>query len=101
MVAMSSQRSVPKNDKICFKIYNFYLSTYCKVENIDKIWLFFGFFQKNEIWPYLVEFGLFLKVIWLCACAKAYQPCLCQAIICKIEPDTEVRVKWELRLIYF
>ena len=74
MVAMSSQRSVPKNDKICFKIYNFYLSTYCKVENIDKIWLFFGFFQKNEIWPYLVEFGLFLKVIWLCACAKAYQP---------------------------
>jgi hypothetical protein len=31
----------------------------CKVENIDKIWLFFGFFQKNEIWPYLVEFGLF------------------------------------------
>ena len=34
-----------------------------------------AFFQKNEIWPYLVEFGLFLKVIWLCACAKAYQPC--------------------------
>ena len=56
MVAMSSQRSVSKNDKICFKIKNFYLSTY---ENIDKIWLFFGFFQKNEIWPCLVEFGLF------------------------------------------
>jgi hypothetical protein len=35
---------------------------------------FLAFFQKNEIWPYLVEFGLFLKVIWLCACAKAYQP---------------------------
>ena len=46
------------------------------MENIDKIWLFFGFFQKNEIWPYLVEFGLFLRVIWLYACAKAYQPCL-------------------------
>jgi hypothetical protein len=36
---------------------------------------FLAFFQKNEIWPYLVEFGIFLKVIWLCACAKAYQPC--------------------------
>jgi hypothetical protein len=34
----------------------------------------FWLFSKNEIWPYLVEFGLFLKVIWLCACAKAYQP---------------------------
>jgi hypothetical protein len=45
----------------------------------SKILIIFGsflaFFKKNEIWPHLVEFGLFLKVIWLCACAKAYQPC--------------------------
>jgi hypothetical protein len=50
----------------------------CQHTAKSKILLRFGsflaFFQKIEIWPYLVEFGLFLKVIWLCACAKAYQP---------------------------
>ena len=70
------------------KLFHFYLElrlrtleiSWTKSDRcISKILIRFGsflaFFEKNTIWPYLVIFGLFLDVIWLCACAEAYQPC--------------------------
>jgi hypothetical protein len=55
-----------------FKIFIYQHTAKSKI--LIRFGSFLAFFKKNEIWPYLVEFGLFLKVIWLCACAKAYQP---------------------------
>ena len=69
------------------KLFHFYLelrlrtleiswtkSNRCISKILIRFGSFLAFLEKNTIWPYLVIFGLFLDVIWLCACAEAYQP---------------------------